>query len=190
MRNARITRRGWKRRSTSRVYPAYQKLIDYFNASCRKTTTDDGVWKLPDGDAFYATCCARTQRRTLKPDEVHELGLREVARIEAEMRAHSRCARIRGPADRRINGSAGQGSAFPFSNDDKGRADALAEYTRLITQATERSKQLFLTVPKAKIEVRRVPEFKEATVGRRLLSRRGDGRHAAGNFLRQPSRHE
>src|SRR4029453_17520570 len=39
---------------TSKVYPAYQKLIDYFQAILPKTTTDDGVWKLPDGDAFYA----------------------------------------------------------------------------------------------------------------------------------------
>jgi uncharacterized protein (DUF885 family) len=53
---------------------------------------------------------------------------------------------------------------FLYSNDDKGRADALAKYAELITQATERSsKQLFLTTPRAKIEVRRVPEFKEAT---------------------------
>jgi uncharacterized protein (DUF885 family) len=57
----------------------------------------------------------------------------------------------------------GKDPRFHFPNDDKGRADTLAEFTRLITQATERSKQLFLTIPKAKIEVRRIPEFKEAT---------------------------
>jgi uncharacterized protein (DUF885 family) len=57
----------------------------------------------------------------------------------------------------------GKDPRFLFSNDDKGRADALAEYSRLITEAAERSKQLFLTVPKAKLEVKRVPEFKEAT---------------------------
>ena len=39
---------------TNQVYPAYQKLIDYFKGIVPKTTTDDGVWKLPDGDAFYA----------------------------------------------------------------------------------------------------------------------------------------
>jgi uncharacterized protein (DUF885 family) len=50
-----------------------------------------------------------------------------------------------------------------FPNDDAGRAAALAEYTRLIDQALERSKQLFATIPKAKLEVRRVPEFKQAT---------------------------
>src|SRR5947207_12095550 len=39
---------------TSHVYPAYQKLIAYFQELLPKTTNDDGVWKLPDGDAFYA----------------------------------------------------------------------------------------------------------------------------------------
>ena len=39
---------------TSQVYPAYQRLIAYFQEVLPKTTTDDGVWKLPDGDAFYA----------------------------------------------------------------------------------------------------------------------------------------
>src|SRR5437879_11810970 len=53
---------------------------------------------------------------------------------------------------------------FLYPNDDKGRSDALARYTELITQATERSsKELFLSTPHAKIEVRRVPEFKEST---------------------------
>src|SRR4029077_9388203 len=53
---------------------------------------------------------------------------------------------------------------FLYSNDDKGRSDSLARYTALITQATERSsKELFLTTPHAKVEVRRVPEFKETT---------------------------
>ena len=57
----------------------------------------------------------------------------------------------------------GKDPRFLFANDDAGRAAGLAEYTRLIDQALERSKQLFLTIPKAKIEVRRVPEFKEKT---------------------------
>src|SRR5213592_2101318 len=72
---------------TGKVYPAYQKLIDYFREVLPKTTTDDGVWKLPDGDAYYAHCLRENTTTTMKPDEVHELGLREVARIEREIRA-------------------------------------------------------------------------------------------------------
>src|SRR5436853_7489318 len=123
---------------TSKVYPAYQKLIDYFQKILPKTTTDDGVWKMPDGDAYYAYCLHQNTTTTLRPDEIHELGLREVARIEGEMRG------LLDP-----NGFAGQpigesmdklakDPRFLFPNNDTGRADAVAEYTRLIKQATER----------------------------------------------------
>jgi uncharacterized protein (DUF885 family) len=148
---------------TKVVYPAYQKLIDYFNGLLPKTTTDDGVWKMPDGDAFYAYILRMSTTTTLKPQEVHDLGLREITRIETEMRAILDANGYEGRPIGETMDALGKDPRFLFTDDDKGRAEALAEYTRLITQATERSKQLFLTVPKAKIEVRRVPEFKQAT---------------------------
>ena len=146
-----------------RVYPAYRKLIAYFQTLLPKTTTDDGVWKLPDGDAFYAYTLRENTTTTLKPNEVHNLGLQEVARIESEMR---RLLDANGFAGKSISESLvalGKDPRFLYPNNDKGRAEAIADYTRLITQATERSKQLFLRVPRAKCEVRRVPEFKETT---------------------------
>ena len=148
---------------TSHVYPAYQKLIDYFNGIESKTTADDGVWKLPDGDAFYAYALHDNTTTTLKPDQVHELGLHEVARIEGEMRTILDSNGFAGQPIGESMVKLGKEPRFLFSNDDKGRADALAEYTRLINTATERCKQLFLTYPKAKCDVRRVETFKEAT---------------------------
>jgi uncharacterized protein (DUF885 family) len=148
---------------TTQVYPAYQKLIDYFNGILAKTTTDDGVWKMPDGDAFYAYMLRKSTTTTLKPEEVHDLGLREVARIETEMRAIFDANGFAGRAIGESLEALGNDPRFKFSNDDKGRTEALAEYARLITQATERSKLLFMTTPKAKIEVKRIPEFKEKT---------------------------
>jgi uncharacterized protein (DUF885 family) len=148
---------------TDNVYPAYHKLIDYFNALLPKTTTDDGVWKLPDGDAFYAYALRKSTTTTLKPEEVHELGLREVTRIETEMRALLDANGFAGRPIGEAMDALGKDPRFMFPNDDKGRTDALAEYTRLINDAIERSRLLFTTVPKAKIEVQRVPVFKEAT---------------------------
>jgi uncharacterized protein (DUF885 family) len=145
------------------VYPAYRTLIDYFNGLLPKTTTEDGVWKLPDGDAFYAYVLQTNTTTALRPQEVHELGLREVARIEAEMRAILDGNGLRGRTIADAMQALGNDPRFLFANDANGRAQALTEYTRLITQAVERSKSLFATVPKAKIEVRRVPEFKEST---------------------------
>ncbi|MEP7014939.1 MAG: DUF885 domain-containing protein [Verrucomicrobiota bacterium] len=148
---------------TANVYPSYQKLIDYFKGVEPKTTTDDGVWKLPEGDAFYAYALHENTTTTLKPNEVHDLGLSEVTRIEAEMRAILDANGFANVPIGEAMDKLGKDPRFLFSNDDKGRADALAEYTRLIDTATGRCKQLFLSYPKAKCEVRRVETFKEAT---------------------------
>jgi uncharacterized protein (DUF885 family) len=148
---------------TGSVYPAYHKLIDYFTALLPKTTTDDGVWKLPDGDAFYAYALRKSTTTTMKPDEVHQLGLSEVARIEGEMRALLDANGFAGRPVAEAMEELRKDPRFQFSNDDKGRADGLAEYTGLINDAIERCRLLFATLPKAKVEVQRVPVFKEAT---------------------------
>jgi uncharacterized protein (DUF885 family) len=148
---------------TNSVYPAYTKLIDYFNGVLPRTTTDDGVWKLPDGDAYYAWALREHTTTKLQPQELHELGLREVTRIEAEMRALLDANGFAGQVIGASMDALSKDPRFLFSNDDKGRAEALAEFRRLIDTATQRCHELFLTIPKAKCEVRRVDQFKEAT---------------------------
>ena len=149
---------------TSHVYPAYQKLIAYFQELLPKTTTDDGVWKLPNGDAFYAYALKSNTTTDMPPNEVHELGLREVGRVEGEMRA---ILDANGFAGQTISASIDKLTKDPrflYSNDDKGRTDALAEYKRLIDNAVVESKaHLFYIAPKAQIDIRRVEPFKEAT---------------------------
>jgi uncharacterized protein (DUF885 family) len=146
------------------VYPAYQKLIAYFQELLPKTTTDDGVWKLPDGDAFYAYALRSNTTTNMPPNEVHELGLREVTRIEGEMRALLDANSFAGQPIGAAMDKLSKDSRFLYPNDDKGRADAIAEYKRLIDNAVAESKKnLFLTAPKAQIDIRRVEQFKEAT---------------------------
>lgn len=63
---------------TKAVIPAYQKLINYQEALYEKATTDDGVWKFPNGDAFYRHQLKISTTTDLSPDEVHQIGLKEV----------------------------------------------------------------------------------------------------------------
>src|SRR5689334_3961152 len=125
---------------TSHVYPAYQKLIAYFNELLPKTTTDDGVWKLPNGDEFYSYTLRSNTTTNLPPNEVHELGLGEVTRIEAEMRALLDANGFAGQPIRVAMDALTKDPRFQYSNDDKGRAEALAEYKRLIDNAVAESK--------------------------------------------------
>ncbi len=148
---------------TSTVYPAYQKLIDYFQNLLPKTTTDDGVWKLPDGAAYYAYMLRQNTTTTMSPNEIHELGLREVTRIEGEMRGLLDANGFAGQPIGAAMTALGKDPRFLYPNDDKGRAAALARYQSLIDEATRRCAQLFLHTPKARCQVERVPVFKETT---------------------------
>jgi uncharacterized protein (DUF885 family) len=98
---------------------------------------------------------------TLNPAEIHAIGVSEVARIEGEMRqildANGFAGRSNAEAIKALN----EDPQFQYPNDDAGRAAALAEYKRLIDEALERSKQLFATLPKAPMEVQRVPSLKK-----------------------------
>lgn len=148
---------------TKNVYPAYQRFIAYFQGVLPKTTTDDGVWKLPDGEAFYAHMLKQNTTTTLNPREIHDIGLAEVARIEGEMRVILDAQGHTGGTVGEWMNQLGKDPRFVFSNDDKGRVEAIAEYNRIIKDALERSKKIFRAIPKAPVEVRRIPEFKEKT---------------------------
>ena len=149
----------------SGVLPAYRKLITFFEAQLPRATSDDGVWKLPDGDAYYAYRLRSETTTRMKPQEVHDLGLAEVARIEAEMLAiltaqgelHS------GETPAQALARLAKDARFLYPNNDQGRQAALADYSTMVAEQLKRSSAVIGLVPKAPIEVKRVPEFKEAT---------------------------
>jgi len=148
----------------SAVYPAYQKLISYFTSLEAKATDDDGVWKLPDGDAYYAHCLRGSTTVELNPEQVHAIGMAEVARIESEMKAI--LTRLGYPdvenAPRQLQ-QFGKEERFIYPNTDEGRSQALTDYQRILDDINARIDPLFTVRPKAALKVERVPEFREKT---------------------------
>src|SRR4051794_25889697 len=68
------------------VQPAYRKLLDFFrNEYLPRTRTTLAARDLPDGDAFYRAQIREYTTLDLGPEEIHQIGLKEVARIDAEM---------------------------------------------------------------------------------------------------------
>ncbi len=145
---------------TEAVQPVYGRLIALLEAQEKVATTDDGVWKLPDGAAFYAFQLRRNTTTAMTADEVHDLGLREVARIHHEMEAIMR----------RV-GFAGDLQAFfqHLRTDDKyyypttpeGKAAYVARVKDIIAAMTARLDEFFGVKPKAPLEVRVVEPFRE-----------------------------
>jgi len=149
----------------SDVVPAYRKLISFFEGQLARSTTDDGVWKLPDGDAYYAYRLRSETTTSMTPQAVHDLGLLEVARIEDEMKRilTSQGELLSGESPGHAVSRLSKERRFLYPNTDEGRNRALADYTRMLAEQLVQSRALIGLVPKAPIEVRRVPEFKQAT---------------------------
>ncbi len=145
------------------VFPAYQKLIDYFNELYSKANDDDGVWKLPNGDAFYTYMLKQYTTTDLRPEDVHEIGHGEVARIKKEMldilknQGYEDTTRTLGEVIQELN----KEERFQYPNNATGRKEALDDYNRIIDEINNNLDNAFDVRPKAGLEVRRVPEFKE-----------------------------
>ncbi len=145
------------------VYPAYARLIENFEHLQGQATANNGVWALPDGDAFYAWSVRQQTTSELDPDAIHEIGLREVARIETEMDA---ILRAQGYAE----GSVGVRMAalrkeprFAYPDSDEGRRQCLADFQKIIDEINAGLGPYFDLRPKLGVQVKAVPAFKEAT---------------------------
>jgi uncharacterized protein (DUF885 family) len=138
------------------VLPAYAEFTAFVrNEYAPSGRTDVGVWALPDGDARYAFAVRRMTTTSMTPDEIHALGLREVARIEAEQLA---IARKLGFADLRTfrDSIARIPSLHPAS-----RQQILDEYRHYTAQMWAQLPKLFGRLPKAKLEILPIEPFRE-----------------------------
>jgi uncharacterized protein (DUF885 family) len=148
---------------TTIVIPAYQRMIAEAEHLESEATTDDGCWKLPDGDAYYAALLRSHTTIDLQPDTVHALGLREVSRIQGMMRA---LLRANGYPSKDVATAFDQlrkEPRFHYPANDSGRAMILRDYQAIIDDADKRVGALFDVRPKAGVRVERVPAFKDST---------------------------
>lgn len=147
----------------SRVYPAYRSLIDYFAALQPKAQKNEGAWSLPDGDAYYAWCVRMHTTTDMTPEQVHTLGLAEVARITAEMDA---ILRGQGLSEGTIGARVQQLARAPdatYPNTPEGKAAMLEQYQAILDEVNAGLGDAFDVRPKLGVEVKAVPEFSEKT---------------------------
>jgi uncharacterized protein (DUF885 family) len=141
--------------------PAYDALIAWVDADVAKSDeVATGVWKLPDGRAFYEERLAAETTTAMTADEIHALGLREVERIQGEMDAIRRQVGFSGTLHEFFE-FVRSDPQFHFPNNDEGRAAYLAEARADIGAVKERLPEFFGLLPKADLVVKRVEAFRE-----------------------------
>ncbi len=141
--------------------PAYAELDAAMAAQLEIATDEAGVWKLPDGDAFYRWRVRYHTTTDRTPDEVHAIGLDEVDRIHQEMREVLAEAGIEAADPIPQVVALSQQKRFLFSDDDAGREQILDAYREIVAEAEARMPELFGRLPEAAVTVERVPEFRE-----------------------------
>lgn len=148
----------------AKFQPAYLKLIATVKDIETKATTEDGIWKLPNGAEFYKVALERTTTTTMTADEIFNIGMAEVERIHLEMEKIAKQVEFEGDL----------AAFFEFMKDDEqfyypdteaGKQAYLDKNNELIDAMRLKLDDLFLTKPKAKLEVRAVEAFREKSAG-------------------------
>lgn len=143
------------------VYPAYERLIAYFRYLQNHAVSNHGVWKLPDGDNYYNYMLRRHTTTHLEADEIHELGLAEVARIQADMdEILKKEGYTTGTVAERMS-QLNTEKRFLYPNTDEGRKALLEHFRTVIAEIETDMPNYFNRLPKTKVEVKRIPEFSE-----------------------------
>jgi uncharacterized protein (DUF885 family) len=150
--------------------PAYISLINEMLTQQKQTTEDDGVWKLPKGNEYYASRLKTMTTTELSAKEIHQIGLDEVDRIHEEMRAIMSRVGFEGNLQDFFKYLKDE-PRFTYPDTEAGREDYIKEATRIIETISKRLDEVFLKLPKAKLEVRRVEAFREKTAGKAFYSR-------------------
>jgi len=152
------------------VRPAYRKLQKFIAEEyIPKGRKDPGIWALPEGDKRYLFAVHFWATSPKTPDQIHEIGLAEVARIEKEI---DELAKKAGYADGRTYRKAILKDPKYIA---KSREQILDAYRRYIAQMEPKLPQLFGRLPKAKVIVTSVPEYMEKDNSTQYLNGTPDG---------------
>ena len=147
------------------VKPAYEALIAEMTAQEKVAGTDDGVWRFKDGAGYYAERLANYTTTDMTPDEIHNLGLAQVARIHKEMGVVQKKMGVKGDLQAYFNYMRTE-PKFYAPETAEGRALYLSETQKAQDAITPLLPKWFSVLPKAPLVVKPVEAFREKSAGK------------------------
>jgi uncharacterized protein (DUF885 family) len=153
----------WEGRATKivqgEIFPALDRQIAAMQAVKAKAKANAAAWSLPDGEAYYADAVKASTTTNYTPAEVHQLGLDQVAEISSRLDVILKGRGLtQGTVGARLMALNNQPDQV-FAPTDAGRAEMLKLLNDHIVEVYKLLPNAFRTLPKAKVEVRRVPVF-------------------------------
>ncbi len=147
------------------VQPAYKSLIEFLENQQKRATNEAGVWKFPKGEEFYKIALQRVTTTNLTAEEIHEIGLSEVARIHGEMEKIMEQVGFEGSLDDFFRFMKTD-KQFYYENTEEGKAAYLKKAKDIINSMKAKLPELFNTLPEADIVVKAVEPFREKSAGK------------------------
>jgi len=144
-------------RVEGQVIPGYAGMIALFEELATQTNHDAGIWRIPNGDAIYRHRLRSSTTTDYTPEQVHEIGLSEVVRIEGEMHAILDSQQIPdGDIATRVR-VVMEDPTQQFANTDEGREEMIAYLESFDEKVMARVADFFITIPPQPLEIVRVP---------------------------------
>ena len=144
------------------IYPSWKKAAAILQSQLARSTNDAGLWRLKGGAEAYAFFLRRYTTTNLTADQIHEIGLQQVARIETRMDALLRqLGRTAGPVKERI-AKLKLDLQYPNPKSEESREQIMRDIDAIIRDAEKRAALLFDLRPKAPVVARPFPRFREA----------------------------
>jgi uncharacterized protein (DUF885 family) len=143
------------------IAPALERQLRELQAQRAVATSDAGMWARPRGEEYYRWALKASTTTTLSPDEIHELGRRELQDLHAQMDGILKAMGFsKGTVGERMTALAKQ-PRYQFPDGDKGRAEIMAFIQNRIDWITSQMPRAFDTVVNPNMEVRRLPPEEE-----------------------------
>ncbi len=143
------------------IYPAWKKAAAELKSQLAKSTDDAGVWRLKGGDKAYAYALRRYTTTTMTAEQIHQVGLKRVAEIEAEMDTLlKQLGRSTGSVKERID-KLSTDLEYPNPTSEASREQIIKDLDAIVRDAEKRCESMFDLRPKAPVKVQAVPTFAE-----------------------------
>lgn len=158
----------------SDVKPGFKLILDYMEENYVSSNVNHGVWSLPNGNEFYALRLRSYTTTNYTAEEIHQIGLNEVARIGNRMKEIflELGYEVNKPIGKMMN-ELNENPEFLYEDTPDRKEIVIKDYNKMVKEAEEDVRPYFDKFPKSPVEVRAVPEYSEKT--------------AAGGYYQAPS---
>jgi len=155
-----------------KLMPQYQKMIAFLKVEYLPASrSTSGIGSIPNGKEMYRAYVKQWTTTNKTPEEIHEIGLKEVARLNAEMEKVKEQVGFKGTLKEFLNDVRNKKELKPFTKPE----EVLAHFQKIYETIKPNVDKLFSLQPKTKFEIRRTESFREKTASAEYIQGAVDG---------------